>query len=119
VGGDTVPGLRKTAVIYYRLTEMGALRAQSKWEGESFDFTEDVTLISYGGTTVENKLVNFAITQAMKENKNYKVDNQSMGGDTDPGARKIAVVRYYKGKQKSKVSAPEGGDLNWSHPTKW
>ncbi|MCJ1378140.1 hypothetical protein MMC17_001236 [Xylographa soralifera] len=114
-GEDPAPGVVKYGMVYYSLGKGLPHRMRGAQEGQSFTFSKDIKSIVYGNVEVKDQTVYTDMYNAMINNQGYKVDDNSMGGDTLFGAVKIATVVYFSGTDPVKeTSAKEGDTLEWN-----
>ena len=113
LGGDPTPDVPKYAVIYYALKSGGQIRAKIALEGEPLTFATDIESIWYGGKQVKDQKVFSNIFTAFINSGSYKVTNDSMGGDPDPGVAKKATVNYLRDGKWASVTVEEHGEFNF------
>ena len=102
-------------MVYYSLADGLPKRMRGAQEGQNFTFSKDIKDIVYGNKEVRDQTVYTNMYGALVKNQGYKVDNDSMGGDTLPGTVKVATVVYFNGPDAAKeISVHEGDTIKWS-----
>ncbi|MCJ1483157.1 hypothetical protein MMC06_003324 [Schaereria dolodes] len=114
-GEDPARGVVKYGMIYYSLGDGLPHRMRGAQENQTLTFSKDIKTIVYGNVEVKDQGVYTNMYNAFLNNQGYKVDNDSMGGDTLPGTVKIATVVYFNGAGAAKqISAIEGDTIKWT-----
>jgi hypothetical protein len=121
LGGDPCNGARKECTLYYRMARGAPLLCQKVYEYEFMSFDLHITNVKWGPTVVQNSAVYRRLNRALRtalETVNdppsdgyakdaVDVTNDNLGGDTNPGQRKILEVIISWGSGRG-VNAKEG-----------
>ncbi|KAJ9653532.1 hypothetical protein H2198_007314 [Neophaeococcomyces mojaviensis] len=119
MGGDTLVGTEKFAMVYYRLDARNSpvIRGRVAAEGDTLKFGTDISKIEYAppATTITNSGVYFTAYRKFISNSPFTVNNNSMGGDINPGVPKHGTFTYYKnGGRVVSERANEGHNIDWN-----
>jgi hypothetical protein len=111
MGGDSAVGTYKYATVYYRLNPHNSpLRGRTAGEGQSLPFGTDIESITYGSQTISTPSVYIAAYNAFLVKAAFPINNNSMGGDPNPGTVKTATALYYRDEQSVVEEARTEGD---------
>jgi hypothetical protein len=114
MGGDTLVGVPKIAMIYYALAENPKIfRARSAKEGGVFSFGTDIESITYGNKTITDQTVYIIAYNAFTNGNAFQITNTSMAGDPQPTVLKTAKIVYWRGGTKYTENVQEGSFAKW------